>query len=136
MMAFSGIFWSVNYVKKNGLLVVVDTSLTRNNHWTGFLKKVVLKNFAKFIGTQLCQILFFNNVASSSPATLLKKRLRYKCFAVNFLRNFQELLLPRTSAKDCFCLTGCFRKICRPKNSKTVDDIFPANIYLFQVSQQ
>ena len=34
------------------------------------------KNFAKFTGKHLCQVLFFNEVAGPEPATLLlKKRL-------------------------------------------------------------
>ena len=44
----------------------------------------VLKNFAKFTGQLLCQSLFFNKVAGLSLATLLKKRLRHRCFPVNF----------------------------------------------------
>ena len=39
-----------------------------------FYKKGVLRNFAKFTGTHLRQILFFNKVAGLKPATLLKKR--------------------------------------------------------------
>ena len=38
-------------------------------------KKGVLRNFAKFTGKHLCQSLF-----------LLKKRLRHRCFPVNFAR--------------------------------------------------
>ena len=47
------------------------------------IKKGVLKNFATFTEKHLCQILFFNKVR---PATLLKKRLWHRCFAVNFER--------------------------------------------------
>ena len=38
----------------------------------------------KFRKIQLCQSLFFNKVAGLRPATLLKKRLRHRCFAANF----------------------------------------------------
>ena len=51
-----------------------------------FYKKGVLKNFAKFIGKHLCQSLFFNKVAGLGPATLLKKRLRYRCFPLNIAK--------------------------------------------------
>ena len=34
------------------------------------------------MGKHLCQSLFFNKVSGLSPATLLKKRLRHKCFPV------------------------------------------------------
>ena len=50
------------------------------------MKKAVLKNFAKFTGKQLCQSHFFNKVAGLRPATLLKKRLQYRCFPVNFTK--------------------------------------------------
>ena len=46
-----------------------------------FVKKDVLRNFAKFTGKYLCQSLFFNKVAGLRPETLLKKRLWH-------LRNF------------------------------------------------
>ena len=50
------------------------------------MKIGVLKNFAKFTGKHLCQILFLNKVAGLRPATLLKKRLWYRCFPVNFAK--------------------------------------------------
>ena len=49
-------------------------------------KKAVLRNFTKFIGKHLCQSLFFNKVAGLRPAILLKKRLWYRCFPVNFVK--------------------------------------------------
>ena len=42
-----------------------------------FCKKGVLRNFAKFTGKHLCQIL--------KAATLLKKRPWHMCFSVNFV---------------------------------------------------
>ena len=61
----------------------------RSSHQRCSLRKGkgVLRNFAKFTGKHLCQSLFFNEVAGLSlpqPATLLKKRLWYRCFPVNF----------------------------------------------------
>ena len=38
-----------------------------------YVKKGVLKNFAKFTGKHLCHGLFLNKAAGISPATLLKK---------------------------------------------------------------
>ena len=49
-------------------------------------KKGVLRNLTKFTGKHLCQSLFLNKVAGLRPATLLKKRLWYKCFPVNFVK--------------------------------------------------
>ena len=51
-----------------------------------FSKKVVLRNFAKFTGKHLCQLLFFNKVVGMRPATLLKKRLWHSCFPANFTK--------------------------------------------------
>ena len=50
-----------------------------------FCEKSVLVTCAKFTGKHLCQSLFFNKVADAS-ATLLKKRLRHRCFPVNFVK--------------------------------------------------
>ena len=43
-----------------------------------------------------CASLFFNKVASLSPATLLKKRLWDRCFAVNFAKFSRTLFFHRT----------------------------------------
>ena len=50
------------------------------------VKKVFLKNFAKFNAKCLCQGLFFNKVTGLRPATLLKKRLWHRCIPVNFTK--------------------------------------------------
>ena len=49
-----------------------------------FCKRGVLKNFAKLVGKNLSQSLFFSKVAGFRPVTLLKKRLWHKHFLVNF----------------------------------------------------
>ena len=51
-----------------------------------FCQKSILRNFVKFTGKHLCQSLFFNKVAALRPATLLKMRLRHRCFPVNFVK--------------------------------------------------
>ena len=56
----------------------------RNSRPKLFCKKGVLNNFAKFTRKHLCWILFFNKVTVLRPATVLKKRLQYRCFPVNF----------------------------------------------------
>ena len=50
-----------------------------------------LKTSQKFTGKHLCRNLFFNKVAG--PTTLLKKRLRRKCFPVNFENVFRTISL-------------------------------------------
>ena len=51
-----------------------------------FCKKGVLKNFAKVTGKQLWQSLFFNKVTDLRPGNLLKTRLWYRCFPLNFAK--------------------------------------------------
>ena len=59
-----------------------------------------LKNFTKFIGKRLCQSLFFNKVAGLRPANLLKKRLRHKCFSVNFVKFLRTDFLQATVSQN------------------------------------
>ena len=74
-----------------------------------YCAKALLKNFAKLAGKYLRQSLFSNEVAGLRPATLLKKRLWYICFPVNFVElffveHFQWLLLEETVFYGC-CIT-------------------------------
>ena len=64
---------------KNGVL-----EFSRSRRLVVFCKKGILENFAKFTGKHLYQSLFFNKVADPRPATFLKKKLRHRCFPVNF----------------------------------------------------
>ena len=57
--------------------------MSRSSRPEVFCKKYVLKNFPKTTGKHLWQSLFFNKVG---PAILLKKRLWYRCFPVNFAK--------------------------------------------------
>ena len=72
-------------------------SLIRSNHQRYFIKKGVFRNFAKSPGKHLWQSLFFNTVAWLRPATLLKKRLWYRCFPVNFVKFLRTPFLQNTS---------------------------------------
>ena len=60
----------------------------RSSRTEEFCKKGVTRDFVKFTGKHLCQSLIFNKVAGLWPATLLKKRLWYRCFPVNFAEIF------------------------------------------------
>ena len=51
----------------------------------------VLQNFAKFIGKRQNQGVFFNKVAGWRSATLLRKRLKQRCFSANFAKFFRSL---------------------------------------------
>ena len=56
----------------------------RSSRLEVFCRKGVLRNFAKFTGKHLRQSLSLNKVAGLRPGTLLKKRLRRRCFPVDF----------------------------------------------------
>ena len=58
------------------------------------------KNFTKFIGKRLWQTLFFNKVAGLKPANLLKKRLRHKCFSLNFVKFLETTSLRATVSQN------------------------------------
>ena len=62
------------------------TGIIRSSHRKCSVRKCVFRNFAKFTGKHLCQSLFFNKLPGLRPATLLKKRLRNRCFPVNFAK--------------------------------------------------
>ena len=77
-----------------------------------FCKEAVLKNFVKFTGKLLCRNLFFNNVACLQPATVSKKRLRHRCFTLNFgktLRTFLEHLRMAASVYKIDSVIQIFR---------------------------
>ena len=67
------------------------------------MKKVFLRNFAKFTGKHLCQSLFFK-VADLRPATLLKKRLWHSCFPVNFAKFLRTSFLQDTPERQLLSL--------------------------------
>ena len=62
-------------------------------------KKGFLKNFSKFTGKHLCQSLLFNKVAGVRPATLLIKRLWYRCSPVNFEKSLRKPFFFKKSRK-------------------------------------
>ena len=51
-----------------------DISSSQSSHQRYSVTKGVLRNFAKFTETHLCQGLFFNKVASLKPCNFNKKR--------------------------------------------------------------
>ena len=83
-----------------------------SSHQRCCIRKGVLRNFSKFTGKHLCQGLFFNTVAGLRPATLLKMRLCYRCFPVNFAKFLRTSFLQNTSGrllvKKSFSKVNCF----------------------------
>ena len=53
-------------------------------------KRDALKNLEKFTRKHLRQSLLFNKVAGLKAATLLKKRLRHRCFLGNLAKFFKS----------------------------------------------
>ena len=74
---------------------------TRSNQQRRSARKAVLRNFSKFTGKHLRQVLFYNKVAGPEPATLLKMRLWHRCFPLNFAI-FLRTPFHRTPLNDCF----------------------------------
>ena len=73
----------------------------RSSHRRCSVKKVVLRNFAKFTGKHLCQSRFLNKVPVLRPATLLKKTMA-QVFSCEFCEIFKNTFLYRTPPDDCF----------------------------------
>ena len=95
--------WPFLCVKKNSKHFYVpfyrkssSKFISRSSRPEVFCKKSILRNFAKFTGKQLCQSLFFNNVAGLRLATSLKKRLWRRCFPVNFVKFLRTPFFHRT----------------------------------------
>ena len=61
----------------------------RSSHRRCSVRKVVLRNFAKFTRKDLCQSLFFNKA----------KRLWHSCFPVNFTKFLRTSILQNTSGR-------------------------------------
>ena len=80
-------FFRVHFVKWIGNSCS-NTSLYlfRSSHRRCSVRKGVLRIFTKFTGNDLCRGLFFNRVAGHRPAALLKRRLWYRCFPMNFAK--------------------------------------------------
>ena len=80
----------------NPLYLKLRCAISRSSHWRCSNEKGVLRNLTKFTGKHLCQSLFFNKVAGLRPTTLLKKRLRHRCFPVNFPKFLRTSFLQNT----------------------------------------
>ena len=70
-----------------------DSTLSRSSHRRCFVRKVVLRNFAKFTGKHLRQSLFFNKKDSGTDVFLW------------ILQNFKEHVFYITPLGDCFSVS-------------------------------
>ena len=73
----------------------------RNSHRKCSVENGVIKKVEKFTGKYLCQSLFFNNAVRPGlrPATLLKKKLRHRCFPVKSAKFLRTPFLYNTSSR-------------------------------------
>ena len=88
-------FGGMCYHATSNMLFCLMT-LSRSSHRICSVRKVVLRNFAKLTGKHLCRSLFLNKDAGLRPATLFKKRLRHRCFPVNFAKFLRVHFLQNT----------------------------------------
>ena len=107
------------------------SSNNRCSHLTCSVKISIIRNFAKFTGKHLCQTLIFNK-ATAWPATLLKKRLWYRCFPVSFTKS-KNTFFYRIPPDDCFWnkLTSISRGICLSFKSRHLELFCKIIIQLF-----
>ena len=95
--------WRIITVPSSVVIVficyITEPQPDRSSHQRCFVRKSVLRNFAKFTGKHLCQGLFFNKHLRPQPATLLKKRLWHSCFLVNFAKFLRTSFLQKTSGR-------------------------------------
>ena len=64
----------------------------------GVLQKMVLLRVSQNSQENTCaRVSFFNKVKHLRPSTLLKKKLRHRCFPVNFCEIFKNTFLQNTS---------------------------------------
>ena len=81
-------------LKVLSLFILIGNKITirswcRSNRPRSFVKNDGLKNFEKFNRKHLSWSLFYNQAVCLRLSTLLQKRLRHRCFPVNFSKFFR-----------------------------------------------
>ena len=84
-------------IKTKNLLLKQYMQNDRSSHQRCSMKKGVLRNFTEFTRKHLRQSLFFKKFAGLRPSTLLKKKLWYRCFSVNFVKFLRTPFFCRTT---------------------------------------
>ena len=112
-------------VKRKSNFSFIRAIKSRSSHQTCFVRKGVLRNFAKLTGKHLCQSLFFNKVAGLRDATLLKKRLWHSWFPASFAKFVRTPFIQKTSRrllmkKIIFWQTCRNRGVCRAAAKKVL----------------
>ena len=77
-----------------------------SRHSQMFYKIRAFKNFAKYTGKHLHRSLYFNKISN-----FINLRLQYRCFAVNFAKNFYRT--PPATASAFQPPESCYREVSR-----------------------
>ena len=103
--------WKIIKLLRHFIAGILSPWICRSRHWTCSARKGVLRNFEKFTGKHLCQSLFVNKVTGLRPAILLKKRLWYRYFPVNFAKFPRTAFAQNTFWQLLLNLEGCVIKV-------------------------
>ena len=103
--------WKILKLPRHFIAGILSPWICRSRHWTCSARKGVLRNFEKFTGKHLRQSLFVNKVTGLRPAMLLKKRLWYRYFPVNFAKFPRTAFSQNTSWQLLLNLEGCVIKV-------------------------
>ena len=77
------------------------SAVFRSSHWRCYVRKGVIRNFAKFTGKHKCQSLFLITL-QARPATLLKKRLAH-VFSCEFCEISKNTFFTEISGRLLLC---------------------------------
>ena len=86
-----------NFWQASDRVVTIDVSFFRCSRPEIVYKTGVLKNFVKFTEKHLRRSLGFNKVAGLQAGAISRKRLRHRCFPVNFAKFFRTPILQNKS---------------------------------------
>ena len=91
----------INYIQKKQTLQWVNQGILHSSEAAtgGVLYKKVFLIISQNSQENTCTRVFFNKNATLGPETLLKKRLWYRCFPVNFVKFLRTLFLQNTSER-------------------------------------
>ena len=102
LLLYSSSSWQAFFVLHIVFNIIAKYSLSsnlRSNRSQVIYKKAISKIFAKFTQRNLYRGLFFNKDAGPPAATLLKIRLRHKCFLVTFAKFLRTGLFENTPGR-------------------------------------
>ena len=119
------------YLRSPILWVIPYYESSRSSRPEVFCRKGVLRNFAKFTGKNLCQGLFFNNVAGLTLASDENIQYLHKLFV--YLKSPILWLIPyyessRSSRPEVFCRKGVLRNFAKFTGKNLCEGLFSNNV--------